>query len=193
MAPSNTPKIRENKLQSAKLTKINWGGCFYVNFYDICRKFIILNFIHMKRILFFLLLIITCIYGSAQSRFVTTANLNMRRLPCTCSEVMAVIPRDSQIQVLNYEDNEWARVRWNNHTYYVSRKYIKSYTKSTSSYNTYGTIRYYTNSRGERVQSPTYYQTAPAGATALCSDGTYSFSRSRRGTCSHHGGVARWL
>jgi hypothetical protein len=33
----------------------------------------------------------------------------------------------------------------------------------------------------------------PAGATAQCRDGTYSFSRSRRGTCSHHGGVARWL
>ncbi|WP_431636442.1 DUF3761 domain-containing protein [Dyella sp. KULCS107] len=33
----------------------------------------------------------------------------------------------------------------------------------------------------------------PAGASAQCRDGTYSFSRSRRGTCSHHGGVARWL
>lgn len=33
----------------------------------------------------------------------------------------------------------------------------------------------------------------PAGATAQCNDGTYSFSRSRRGTCSHHNGVARWL
>lgn len=34
---------------------------------------------------------------------------------------------------------------------------------------------------------------APAGATALCRDGTYSFSAHRSGTCSHHGGVARWL
>jgi hypothetical protein len=33
----------------------------------------------------------------------------------------------------------------------------------------------------------------PAGATAQCRDGTYSFSQHRRGTCSHHGGVARWL
>src|SRR5262249_53652195 len=31
------------------------------------------------------------------------------------------------------------------------------------------------------------------GATALCRDGTYSFSQHRSGTCSHHGGVARWL
>ena len=53
--------------------------------------------------------------------------------------------------------------------------------------------KYYTNSKGERVQSPTYYNSAPPGATALCRDGTYSFSKSRRGTCSHHGGVAKWL
>lgn len=33
----------------------------------------------------------------------------------------------------------------------------------------------------------------PAGATALCRDGTYSFSQHRRGTCSHHGGVEKWL
>ena len=35
--------------------------------------------------------------------------------------------------------------------------------------------------------------TPPPGATALCRDGTYSFSKHRSGTCSHHGGVARWL
>src|SRR5215813_3853660 len=33
----------------------------------------------------------------------------------------------------------------------------------------------------------------PVGATAKCRDGTYTFSQSRRGTCSHHGGVAQWL
>lgn len=34
---------------------------------------------------------------------------------------------------------------------------------------------------------------APQGATALCRDGTYSFSQHRSGTCSHHGGVSKWL
>ena len=53
--------------------------------------------------------------------------------------------------------------------------------------------RYYTNSAGERVQSPTFSPTVPAGASAQCRDGSYSFSRNRRGTCSHHGGVAKWL
>ena len=32
-----------------------------------------------------------------------------------------------------------------------------------------------------------------SGASAICNDGTYSYSAHRRGTCSHHGGVAQWL
>jgi len=36
---------------------------------------------------------------------------------------------------------------------------------------------------------PTY----PPGATAICNDGTYSYSQHRRGSCSGHGGVAVWL
>ena len=53
--------------------------------------------------------------------------------------------------------------------------------------------RYYTNKDGQRVQSPTYYDKAPAGATAQCRDGTYNFSQHHQGTCSHHGGVVKWF
>lgn len=53
---------------------------------------------------------------------------------------------------------------------------------------------YYTNVEGRRVRRPTFSESGPpSGATAQCRDGSYSFSRNRRGTCSHHGGVARWL
>ncbi len=52
---------------------------------------------------------------------------------------------------------------------------------------------YYKNSAGNEVHSPAYSNTVPAGASAICGDGTYSFSQSRRGTCSGHGGVSRWL
>lgn len=51
----------------------------------------------------------------------------------------------------------------------------------------------YVNSAGNTVCSPYQPQGAPSGATARCADGTYSFSQSRRGTCSHHGGVDTWL
>jgi len=54
---------------------------------------------------------------------------------------------------------------------------------------------YYVNSSGNTVHSPAYSANdeVPAGATARCADGTYSFSEHRQGTCSHHGGVAEWL
>jgi hypothetical protein len=51
----------------------------------------------------------------------------------------------------------------------------------------------YVNSDGNTVCNPYSAPSAPAGATAQCSDGSYSFSQSRSGTCSHHGGVAAWL
>jgi hypothetical protein len=53
---------------------------------------------------------------------------------------------------------------------------------------------HYTNSDGQQVHSPAYSSGGvPANATAICGDGTYSFSQHRSGTCSHHGGVAKWL
>ena len=51
----------------------------------------------------------------------------------------------------------------------------------------------YINSSGHCVHRPVKAPTAPAGASAKCRDGTFSFSEHRQGTCSHHGGVAQWL
>ena len=53
---------------------------------------------------------------------------------------------------------------------------------------------HYTNVDGQSVHSPAYSSGGvPAGATAQCADGTYSFSTHKQGTCSHHGGVAKWM
>ena len=52
----------------------------------------------------------------------------------------------------------------------------------------------YKNVNGNTVHSPSYSSNGtPAGATAQCRDGTYSFSLHHSGSCSHHGGVANWL
>jgi len=53
----------------------------------------------------------------------------------------------------------------------------------------------YVNREGDSVHRPahTVSGAVPAGATAQCRDASYSFSENHRGTCSHHGGVARWL
>jgi hypothetical protein len=52
---------------------------------------------------------------------------------------------------------------------------------------------YYINSDGNCVHRPVQAPGPPAGATARCNDGTWSFSQHRSGTCSGHGGVAEWL
>jgi hypothetical protein len=53
----------------------------------------------------------------------------------------------------------------------------------------------YVNRDGVVVHRPahTVSGAAPAGASAQCRDGSYSFSLHHSGTCSHHGGVAQWL
>jgi hypothetical protein len=51
----------------------------------------------------------------------------------------------------------------------------------------------YRNVDGNCVHRPVAAPGPPAGATAKCKDGTYSFSQHRQGTCSGHGGVAVWL
>lgn len=66
-------------------------------------------------------------------------------------------------------------------------------TTTTTSSTTTSHHRTYTNKSGQKVKSPEHSSTVPAGATAKCADGTYSFSKHRRGTCSHHGGVSQWL
>ena len=51
---------------------------------------------------------------------------------------------------------------------------------------------YYTNVAGHHVHRPMMASRRPAGATAHCGDGSWSFSEHHQGTCSHHSGVAEW-
>jgi hypothetical protein len=53
----------------------------------------------------------------------------------------------------------------------------------------------YENSNGNTICDPYTPENGerPAGATAECEDGTYSFSEHHSGTCSGHGGVKEWL
>lgn len=101
---------------------------------------------------------------------------------------------------LKRQEREIRRIRENRNnnsfTQYSNNGYENNYNSSNSNYgnsNNSSGVKYYTNKDGYRVQSPTYYNSQPKNATALCKDGTYSFSRNRRGTCSGHGGVQKWL
>jgi len=132
---------------------------------------------------------------------VTIANVNLRKGPSIDNDIICTIPKATTLTVdsLNNDAPEWLRVNYCGKIGYVYSKYLSGhplksvYSKTQESVTTSSGVKYYTNSQGVKVQSPTYYSSPPLGATAECWDGTYSFSHSRRGTCSHHGGVKRWL
>src|ERR1700758_678117 len=79
-----------------------------------------------------------------------------------------------------------------------NRPTVQAQSQNTSTHDTRDNVKCndngtYVNSQGEKVKRPENCSGPPSGATAQCRDGSYSFSRSHRGTCSHHGGVAKWL
>jgi hypothetical protein len=74
-----------------------------------------------------------------------------------------------------------------------ARHYTHRTHHTYGSYGWSGEHEYYTNVSGHSVHRPVQSSSAPSGASARCRDRSWSFSEHRRGTCSHHGGVSRWL
>lgn len=141
----------------------------------------------------------------AYVRYVTK-RLNLRCGPGVEYKIITSLPKGTPVSIDEYCDCKWVLVEYGGNIGYISTKFlsgnpphrkvkkesrIPTHNSYTITHNT--GVKYYTNVNGYKVQSPTYYHTTPSEATALCRDGTYSYSRNRRGTCSHHGGVARWL
>lgn len=152
----------------------------------------------MLRFTILLLKIILVLSAHGQIQKYTSSKLNLRGGPNTHSAVLTTIPQGTVVEMSEECDCDWISISYNGQVGYVSSKYLSSKKPQVNTTARKGNehskpVKHYTNSNGERVQSPTYYNKVPAGATALCRDGTYSFSRNRRGTCSHHGGVAKWL
>ncbi len=151
----------------------------------------------MKKLLFVFTLLVISLTSFGQI-MMTSEVVNLRSTPEIKENKICVIKKGELVKIDSIYKNttEWYRVFYNGNTGYIFYKYLidvsnelNNLLKNVAPEN----IKYYTNSKGHKVQSPTKYNSAPAGATAECNDGTYSFSQSRRGTCSHHGGVKRWL
>jgi uncharacterized protein YgiM (DUF1202 family) len=148
----------------------------------------------MKRKLLILVQLLIVLFGFSQNIIkYSTGSINLREDSKASSPVITVIPKGTSVTMEENCNCEWIRVSYQGQTGYVYSKYLSVKQPVTTTHAGHSKVKHYINSAGERVQSPTYYNSAPAGATALCRDGTYSFSGSRRGTCSHHGGVQVWL
>lgn len=145
----------------------------------------------MRKLLFACALVLHVLILAAQTE-VTTAAINLRDAPN--GNVLSVVPRGAQLEIGECEAG-WCPTDYNGQHGYVSKAYLKDpqgQQIQTNGSQAQSPVHYYTNSDGNRIQAPTKYSSVPAGATAKCADGTYSFSAHRRGTCSHHGGVVKW-
>ena len=122
------------------------------------------------------ILCLFCANNSAFTKYVTN-NLNLRYEANTHSYILTVIPRGTAVTIDEDCDCKWVPVEYNGYVGYISTKYLsitpvrKTYKHRIgtsvrkgrySSYNRRGGLRYYTNSYGNRVQSPTYYNSRPA-------------------------------
>lgn len=116
--------------------------------------------------------------------------VRIREHPDTFARIIAIAPVGARPAV-SHCDTNWCEVSLRRYSGFVVRRALTF--DQTAELPIRG--RGYINSRGQWVPSPQppHGAGAPAGASAQCRDSTYSYSQSRRGTCSHHGGVSRWL
>jgi len=109
--------------------------------------------------------------------------LNVRSGPGTDYPVVRTLSRGDAVEVGEADGRGWARVGGATSNEYVYRpsRALRSDPPSP------------TESKPTRKQSRAEEaEVSHAGATAMCRDGSLSYSAHRRGTCSHHGGVSVW-
>lgn len=133
---------------------------------------------------------------------------NLRDKPSTAGTITNTVEKGDLLTLVSSNPvGPWYRVRQNKsapavwiHGNAIALLYADDHTDSNSDTAQRSRLtlppssgRSYVNVDGVRVRSPVFSETKPVGATARCRDGSYSFSQHRRGTCSHHGGVAEWF
>src|SRR6266540_815623 len=114
----------------------------------------------------------------------TTAAIRLRAQPAMGASVVAALPTGTRVHVASCSTG-WCSVAADSAAGYVPEEFLTLQAPHAAAAAGPG----YINARGQWVPSPvrTANDSPPPGATARCRDGTYSFSQSRRGTCSHHG------
>jgi hypothetical protein len=120
----------------------------------------------------------------------TSTKIWLRAAPAWNAKRIALLPQGTQVRIIRCEE-EACKVAFRSLSGYLGQEFLQ---KAQVREPVEGG-RGYINSRGQWIPSPTWTPDGqpPEGATARCSDGSFSFSQSRSGTCSWHGGVAQWL
>ena len=128
--------------------------------------------------------------GAAVTRVATP----LRESPDIDARALLTIPPKTDVTATSC-DNGWCAVRYKQVTGHAIQVFLRFAPVEALQSLPAKSGRGYINFKGDWIPSPRLSADGqpPAGSSAQCRDKTYSFSRSRSGTCSHHGGVARWL
>lgn len=130
----------------------------------------------------FNLIVINTVFSQSLVKY-TTSDLNLRLRPDPNSSSIYIIPKGDFVNLFENCNCDWIKVNYYGYVGYVNSFFLKDY-----NYN-FKTIH-----RGSKsLKRLSDFKNLSNKPSAICRDGTYSFSAHRRGTCSHHGGVARWL
>ncbi len=145
----------------------------------------------MKKLLIIIgiVLITISIYGQLK---VTVSNVNLRTTPEIKENIICVISKGTAVTVVkeNIIEGDWVKVNYKYNVGYIRKDLLKNITNNSSnnSLSESSSINLSSGTKSSQKSNSTH-----SGATAICNDGTYSYSAHRRGTCSHHGGVREWL
>lgn len=123
--------------------------------------------------------------------------INVRSCPSTSCDVVGRVNQGTRLTATGRTDGEevnsgnkvWYRVRYGGGEAYVYSSVVTSTAPRPTAQPQVSAPQNPVVSAPVQPAAPSH----PAGASAICRDGTYSYSQNRRGTCSHHGGVAQWL
>src|SRR6267378_3368367 len=125
----------------------------------------------------------------------TTATIRMREKPSPTARAVAILAEGTRVRLYHCSEG-WCGVSVQRLAGYALEEFLTTRpAKRVTTAPPTQQGRGYINVDGQWVPSPTRTTDGqpPPGASAKCRDGTFSFSRHRQGTCSHHGGVAEWL
>jgi hypothetical protein len=128
--------------------------------------------------------------SSAKSASVISENAYLRQSPN--GAVLQTLPIAAKVEVIR-QKGAWFYVSYGNAKGWMHGNTIRYDNQNNNLPETRSTPKPASRtSTDNKYESTTVDKTNPSGATAKCRDGTLSYSQNRRGTCSHHGGVAVW-
>jgi len=136
--------------------------------------------------------------AAGKTAFVISENANLRQSANQTSDVIEVVPTDSSVEVIKQRGvwflvkTETAQGWMHGNTLRLERFNNKTQAAASSIPPIKSTEYQYRSAPPQKSASSPEPAISHSGASAKCGDGSLSYSAHRRGTCSHHGGVAVW-